>query len=132
MFNFLNMPIECLLIDDDIDDQEIFLMALNEVGTPVHCLVSNDCIDGLKKLSPAASYAPDYIFLDVNLHKMDGIDCLQEIKKMEHLANSNVIMFSTTGDTKVIRQCLDLGASRFLVKPPSLSTLIEELANILK
>lgn len=126
------MPIECLLIDDDIDDQEIFLMALNEVRTPVHCIVTNDCIDGLKKLSPAASYAPDYIFLDVNLHKMDGIECLQEIKKMEHLGNCDVIMFSTTADAKVIRQCLDLGASRFLVKPPRLTTLIDELAKILK
>lgn len=58
----LYMPIECLLIDDDIDDQEIFLMALNGVGTPVHCIVTNDCIDGLKKLSLAASYALRIIF----------------------------------------------------------------------
>ncbi len=120
------------MIDDDIDDQEIFLMALNEVGIPVHCTVTSDCIDGIKKLSPAASYAPDYIFLDVNLHKLDGISCLKEIKKMDHLGNCDVIMYSTTSDAKVIRQCLDFGASHFLVKPPRLTTLIDELAKILK
>ncbi len=56
------MPIGYLLINDDIDDQEILVMALNMMGTAEHCNMTNDCIEGLKKLSPAASYAPDFIF----------------------------------------------------------------------
>ncbi|HEV7620661.1 MAG TPA: response regulator [Flavisolibacter sp.] len=126
------MVIECFLIDDDQDDQEIFLMALQKIDAQISCLVAKDGLEGLKKLSENVSYIPGYIFIDINMHKMNGMECLQRIKELDHLKNSRIIMFSTSSEVKIIQQCKRLGANDFLTKPPGLAPLVTSLNNILK
>ncbi|MDP9041841.1 MAG: response regulator [Bacteroidota bacterium] len=123
---------ECLLIDDDRDDQEIFLMALQMVDPQIKCSVVSSGIEGLQKLSEDISYAPYFIFLDINMHKMDGIECLRRIRELGHLNQSKIIMFSTSADVAIIRQCKELGASDFLTKPTGLKPLVNSLTTILK
>ncbi len=122
---------ECLLIDDDRDDQEIFLMALQMVDPQIKCSVVSSGLEGLQKLSDI-SYAPYFIFLDINMHKMGGIECLGRIKELGHLNQSKIIMFSTSADVAIFRQCKELGASDFLTKPPGLKPLVNSLTTILK
>lgn len=126
------MTIQCFLIDDDLDDQEIFVMALQQVDENIHCTVAKDGIEGLRKLKTDISCVPQYIFLDVNMPKMNGIQCLSEIKKLHHLKDAQIIMFSTSSDAKIIQSTGELGANDFLVKPPRLSLLVEALGAILK
>lgn len=123
---------ELLLIDDDVDDQEIFLMALEQVDSTLCCTVENDCLKALEKLNSDRSFLPRYIFLDINMHKMSGIECLIELKKNGHLNNSKIIMYSTNSDKKIIDKSKELGANDYLVKPPSIASLIESLTSILK
>jgi len=122
----------CFLIDDDLDDQEIFLMALKEVDENIQGVVANNGIEALAKLRSDRNFIPTHIFLDVNMQKMNGIQCLPEIKKLDHLKDSKVIMFSTTSEVHIVKQCEELGASHFLVKPSSFGLLIEALHSILK
>ena len=121
----------CLLIDDDQDDQEIFLMALQRVDSQMKCSVANNGVEGLKALSDHF-YTPAYIFLDINMPKMNGIECLQQIKVMDHLKGSRVIMYSTSAESSIIKQCKELGADDFLPKPSGLAPLVASLTNILK
>jgi CheY-like chemotaxis protein len=121
---------ECFLIDDDLDDQELFLMALQEVDKNMACVVANDGIEALKKLKTDASFVPGYIFLDVNMPKMNGLQCLAEIKKLSHLKDVNVIMFSTSSDQTIVEKSKELGATDFQVKPAGLGLLIQKLARI--
>jgi CheY-like chemotaxis protein len=123
---------ECFLIDDDQDDQEIFLMALQMVDPQIKCSVVSSGIEGLQKLSEDFSYVPRFIFLDINMHKMDGIECLRRIKELDRLNQSKIIMFSTSADVAIIRQCKELGASDFVTKPPGLKPLVKSLTKILK
>ena len=125
-------PATCFLIDDDLDDQEIFLMALKEVDENIQGLVANNGVEALAKLSADRDFKPAHIFLDVNMQKMNGLQCLPEIKKLDHLKDSQVIMFSTTSEENIVKRCHELGASHFLVKPPSFGLLIEALHRILK
>ncbi|MEP7372068.1 MAG: response regulator [Chitinophagaceae bacterium] len=122
----------CFLIDDDLDDQEIFLLALKEVDENIHGIVAGNGIEALAKLTADPDFIPDHIFLDVNMQKMNGLQCLPEIKKLDHLKNTKVIMFSTTSQDKIVKLCRDLGANQFLVKPASFGLLIEALHRILK
>ena len=69
----------CLLIDDDQDDQELFLMALERVDSQIKCSVANNGVEGLAALSDHF-YTPTHIFLDINMPKMNGIECLQRIR----------------------------------------------------
>ena len=122
----------CFLIDDDLDDQEIFLMALKEVDENIHGFVASDGVEALTKLRTDRDFKPGYIFLDVNMQKMTGLQCLPEIKKLDHLKDTQVIMFSTSAEERIVKLCKELGASNFLVKPARFGLLIEALHRILK
>ena len=122
----------CFLIDDDLDDQEIFLMALKEVDENIHGFVASNGIEALAKLTTDRDFRPSHIFLDVNMQKMNGLQCLPEIKKLDHLKDTQVIMFSTTSEERIVKRCEELGANYFLVKPASFGLLIEALHRILK
>jgi CheY-like chemotaxis protein len=78
------------------------------------------------------SFVPDYIFLDVNMPKMNGIQCLPEIKKLGHLKGVKIIMYSTSTDARIISDSIQLGADDFLVKPDKLGLLVNKLAQILE
>jgi DNA-binding response OmpR family regulator len=119
-------------MDDDIDDQEIFEMALQEVDEKIHLITANDCAEGLKRLKENLSLIPDFIFLDINMPKMNGMQCLPEIKRLQHLSNSKVIMYSTSTDEDIQRTTRELGADEFLVKPAKIGLLIKQLTRILQ
>ncbi|HTE07130.1 MAG TPA: response regulator [Flavitalea sp.] len=123
---------ECFLIDDDPDDQELFLMALERIDKNINCHMANNGIDALKRLRKVNGFVPDYIFLDINMPKMSGMECLVELKKLDHLDQSEILMFSTSSDLKIIAASKALGANHFFVKPPSMDLLVETLAKMLR
>ena len=123
-------PIKCLLVDDDADDQEIFFMALQEVDKSIHCIFA-DGGDALARLNADPSFLPHYIFMDINMPRMNGLECLQEIKKITRLMSVPVFMFSTSADAGIIARAKELGATDFIVKPPSVSMLSKLLAQLL-
>lgn len=129
-FSVVQHTIECFLIEDDVDDQEIFSMALKAVNENIVCVFSSNGIDGLNKLKEDITYVPDYIFIDVNMPKMNGLQCLEEIRKLDHLQNVTIIMFSTSTDARIIEKSMASGANDFLVKPAGYNLLIETLAKI--
>jgi CheY-like chemotaxis protein len=122
----------CFLIDDDIDDHELFAMALKKVNQSIELRSAKDGIEGLMKLKENASFVPEFIFLDINMPKMNGLQCLPEIKKLDHLKDAKIIMYSTSSDEDIQRKTRQLGADDFLVKPPKLGTLVNHLNRILE
>ncbi len=122
----------CFLIDDDLDDQELFSMALKRVDKNIELRSARDCIEGLESLKDNITYSPEYIFLDINMPRMNGLQCLPEIKKLEHLKDSKIIMYTTSSSEAVQQTTRKLGADDFLVKPPKLSLLVNDLNRILE
>ena len=118
-----------LLIDDDSDDQDIFISALGEVSDSVKCTVISDAVLALDKLRSEA-IIPDVIFLDLNMPLMNGQQFLAEIKKDSVLNKIPVIVLSTTSHSAVIRDCRNLGALDFITKPDDYNTLIQILRRI--
>ncbi len=123
--------LECLLIDDDLDDQEVFLLSLKTVNADMRCFTANDGVEALKLLEGDKGFMPTYIFVDVNMPKMGGLECLQRIKELPHLNDSKVFMYSTTSEKRVLEKSKELGADDFLVKPTSPARLREMLSTIL-
>jgi CheY-like chemotaxis protein len=116
-----------LLVDDDLDDQEIFMLALNEVDAAIHCDFANDGILGLDYLGKNAGQLPDFIFLDLNMPRMGGMEFLKEIKQSELFKNIPVIIYSTSSEPIFVKKTLEMGANDYLVKPSTLSGLIHSL-----
>lgn len=119
------------LIDDDIDDHEVFEMALHRIDDNFGFSVAHDGVEGLQKLK-ASDFIPDFIFLDINMPRMDGMQCLPEIRKLRHLQHSMIIMYSTTNDEKVRHASQQLGADEFMVKPSKLTLLVNDLMRIIE
>lgn len=124
--------VKCLIIDDDTDDQEIFSMALQDLTFGTECLFFDDSIKALKELREEDSYLPDCIFLDINMPRMNGVECLAELKKIQKFASVPVCMISTSADPFVVQQTKSLGAVDFLVKPSNVSELSEILERFIQ
>ena len=126
------MDKQILLVDDDTDDHEIFCMALEELDNCYKCVFAKDGMEALELLKNEKNRIPDIIFLDLNMPRMNGIECLPEIKKIHRIRHVPVIMYSTSSDERIIEEVKDLGAAEYLVKPSRIETLSEVLAQIFK
>jgi CheY-like chemotaxis protein len=116
------------LIDDDKDDQEIFSMALQDINHPINCFFANDGAEAIMRFNSDPTFLPDYIFIDINMPRMNGIECLEVVKTTKTIKHIPVYMISTSADPKVIAQSKAIGAIGFIVKPSSVSVLTRLLA----
>ena len=110
------------MIDDDVEDQEMFSETLYSVDQSIKCIKSSDGRQALQTLLKE-SVLPDYIFLDLNMPMMNGYEFLKEIKKHEKLNQIPVIIYTTSSESKHKDEVLNLGAASFITKPSDLSEL---------
>jgi CheY-like chemotaxis protein len=122
----------CLLIDDDMDDQEFFTLALDQLDESFQCETAQNGHDALTMLRNKKAMLPDYIFLDLNMPRMNGLECLKEIKKISHLNHIPVIIYSTSSLKTDIFETRKHGAAAFITKPYSLIDLTETLRNFFR
>ena len=120
-----------MIIDDDEDDKFFFKEALEEMTNPSICHGANDGVDALNQLRKAEQL-PDFIFLDVNMPRMDGKECLKELKKDAKLKNIPVIMYSTSFSHESIEEFRKLGSSHSLLKPTDMKKLPAQILIAIK
>lgn len=128
----MSSHVKCLLIDDDIDDHEIFKMALEAIDTSIFCDCINQSTEAIDKLKTNRSFIPQIIFVDMNMPAMNGAECLTEIKKIERLKEVPVIFYSTFADPAKITEMKNLGAAEYFEKPSDIDVLINKLSSIFK
>ena len=73
----------------------------------------------------------DFIFIDINMPKMDGLECLSKIKKIKKLENVPMIIYSTGSDSVIKNKAMKLGAANCITKTTSITSLTEILKTIL-
>jgi CheY-like chemotaxis protein len=118
-----------LVVDDDKEDRALFCEAASGIDTDIKFLIAEDGAQALQLLEQTA-VLPDYIFLDINMPKMNGKEFLVRAKKDNRIKKIPVVMYSTTSQTKEIEECYKLGAYDFLIKPPSFQKLVDDLRSI--
>ena len=119
-----------LLVDDDPDDQLLFSEALSVADATVLCHMATNGIDALEQLQSGTLIMPNLVFMDVNMPRMNGIDCL---KKMQHdavLKDIPVIMYSTSCSPAYQKECFDNGAVYYMEKPTDFAQLCNALKSI--
>jgi CheY-like chemotaxis protein len=121
----------CFLVDDDLDDLEIFALAVEDLNGSIRCVTALDGVEAIEKLRSDESFVPDFIFLDLNMPRMNGKQCLLEIKKIARLLGTPVIIYSTSSNRRDIDETMQLGAAHFLTKPSSISILTKELSSLM-
>jgi CheY-like chemotaxis protein len=117
------------LVDDDIDDHEIFKSALAKVNEELALITATNGYEALEALS-MANTLPDYIFVDLNMPRMDGLQFLKEIKQTETLRHIPVIIYTTSSNPSDIAKTKELGAVSFVTKPSRFSELCSLLQSL--
>jgi len=69
-----------LLADDDIDDCIFFKEALEEFTIPSNLTTVNDGEQLMQILTDETNQLPNILFLDINMPRKNGFECLSEIK----------------------------------------------------
>ncbi len=115
----------CVLIDDDSDDRFIFSIAVEELKQKIIYEAFEGADIALKALKSNLDRVPDYIFLDLNMPRMNGKECLQILKSDEKLKNSQVVVYSTSKSPEDKILTKELGAKDYIVKPGSISELVQ-------
>lgn len=115
-----------LLIDDDEDDQDFFVEAVDALTHSAVVTILDNGIEALKRLS-AKQIIADLIFLDLNMPLMNGHEFLVAIRKDPLLKNIPIIIFSTSGSIHTIESTKELGAMDFIHKPTSPDQLTQIL-----
>ncbi len=112
-----------LLADDDIDDCMFFKEALTDLDLPVALVAVNDGVELMEFLLKKTDDLPDVLFLDLNMPRKSGFECLSEIKLNEKLKQLPVIILSTSLDLEVANLLYDNGAHYFIRKPGEFAVL---------
>lgn len=105
----MNSKICCLLLEDDPEDQQIFLEALHSVSEDTVCYAVSNGEQALHLLIQE-EITPDYIFTDLNMPRMGGGEFLKKLKDIEKLRNIPVIVYSSDHSEDQMQNIKALGA----------------------
>ena len=113
-----------LLADDDEDDCAFFKDALDDLPISAILTTVNDGVELMEfLLQKSFKNLPDILFLDLNMPRKNGYECLQEMKLINELKNLPVIIFSTSLDNNVVDSLYEKGAIHYIRKPGDFSKL---------
>ncbi|RPD39955.1 response regulator [Chitinophaga barathri] len=115
-----------ILADDDKDDCLLFKEALEELSLPTQ-LVTVYHGEQLMQLLNKESPLPDVLFLDLNMPRKNGFECLVEIKSSEKLKQLPVIIFSTSLEPEIVNKLHQDGAYLYIRKPNKFEQLTKLL-----
>lgn len=120
------------LADDDEDDRQLFLDAVEELGAAVSVEAAADGKELLNNLNKPMKTLPEMIFLDINMPGKNGFECLKEIRSEEKaFKDVKIIMFSTSSSMSNIELSYNLGADLYAVKPSTFQGLKNLLSEIM-
>lgn len=112
----MHMPLvnHIILADDDTDHGTLFERILKGVDPSKTLSVVTD---GGELMHLLAQVKPEILFLDLNMPGRNGIECLQEIRRTEHLKDLKVVVYSSSSRMFDIRQSYLHKADLYMVKP---------------
>ncbi|MEI6408627.1 MAG: response regulator [Bacteroidota bacterium] len=121
-----------LLADDDEGDRLLFIEAFEELNLKTKVYTVNDGVQLMEYLTQKAAPLPNILFLDLNMPRKNGLECLQEIKSNEHLKDISVVIYSTSASEKDIEDTYLYGAHVYIKKPNDFMALKQMLNKALK
>lgn len=119
-----------VLVDDDHDDYEIFSMALSEAFPTSKCIYFDSAKEAFAALTSDIYPLPDYVFLDLNMPGMNGLQFLEQIKQTS-VAHIRIVVYSTSILPHHRDRIKELGVFDSFLKPFSHIELINILRDIL-
>jgi len=116
-----------LLADDDESDRMLFLEAFSELKIPTVVHTTNNGVELMDYLNKKGTRLPNLIFLDLNMPRKNGMECLKEIRSSKKLKDIFVAIYSTSDNGKDMEETFNYGANVYITKPNNFNKLKEVL-----
>ncbi len=111
-----------LLADDDLDDCSLFKEVLDGIGTSINFSTVSDGVQLIQMLEKKKRL-PHILFLDLNMPRKNGFDCLEDLRRDERFKSIAVIIFSTSFNPDIVNMLYQKGAHFYIQKPSKFSEL---------
>ncbi|WP_373523471.1 response regulator [Aquiflexum sp.] len=123
--------INIVLAEDDEDDRLFFEEAITQLGlnTEIKFVANGDEL--MKYLNNHETSFPDLIFLDLNMPRKGGIQCLAEIRAHKKLTGLSIAIYSTSSSDEDIENCFVGGANVYINKPNNIESLKSVLLKVI-
>ena len=115
-----------LIIEDEAAIRRVLAKILSEESDTY---VVEDAEDGIQGLEKIKNNDYDLVLCDIKMPKMDGVEVLEEVKKIK--PEIPMVMISGHGDMETAIQTMRLGAFDYISKPPDLNRLLNTVRNAL-
>jgi len=112
-----------MLADDDSDDCEFFQEAVDEISEECDLTIVNNGVELMHFLESETANLPHIIFLDLNMPRKSGMECMAEIKASARLDHIPIIIYSTSLDHAVVNELYQLGALHYIQKPAEFASI---------
>ena len=126
-----HQAVHVLLADDDDDDRLFFRQAFEEIKIKTAVQTVKDGGELMHYLAQPDSILPQVLFLDLNMPCKTGLDCLDEIKKMPHLKDVAIAIYSTSSSEEDIEETFVRGANIYIKKPSDFDALKRVLSEVI-
>ena len=124
-------PLKIILADDDESDRTNFIDAIEESRVKTVVLTVKDGVELMDHLSNENIPVPHLLFLDLNMPRKNGLECLKEIRQNERLKDVAVAIYSTSSYEKDIEETFQYGANVYIKKPTNFKVLKSVLNKVL-
>ena len=115
-----------LIIEDESAIRRVLTRILTEENDTYEVEEAEDGVSGYEKIK---NNDYDLVICDIKMPKMDGVELLEEVKKIK--AEIPIVMISGHGDMETAIQAMRLGAFDYISKPPDLNRLLNTVRNAL-
>ena len=119
-----------ILADDDEDDRMLFIDAFDEIKISTKVQTFKDGSELMNYLNNEESILPEILFLDLNMPKKNGIECLKEIKSNDRLSKIAIAIYSTSSSEEHIEETFVKGANIYIKKPNDFAVLKKVLQDV--
>jgi len=112
--------VSILMVEDDDLDVEAFKRALNKnkiVNPFYHVRDGVEALELLRGDGDSKPFPRPYLILmDINMPRMNGIECLREIRRDQNIKDAVVFIMTTSSDDTDMYDAYDLNVAGYMVK----------------
>ncbi len=109
-----------------VDDAAFIRMQLKQILEKNGFHVAGEAENGRIALKKIQELNPDIVTLDITMPEMDGIECMEEISRLEY--KPTVVIVSAMGQESYVQRAIMSGAKGFIIKPYKEEVVIKTLA----
>jgi CheY-like chemotaxis protein len=125
-----NIAVKIILADDDESDRLIFIEAFAELKIKSEVIALHDGKQLMEYIAKNEIELPAIIFLDLNMPRKSGLECLKEIRSNKKIKDVPIVIYSTSASKNDIEETFHNGANVYIKKPGDFTKLKDALYKV--